>query len=82
MACLPLPKASVPSIAPLSVSATIPALAFDPDLCCKIPIPQVATPPIPLGPGILNPTVLAVIQSQLAIVVGFVNSLSIPCPKE
>jgi hypothetical protein len=83
MACIPLPKVALPTLPlPLTIAPTFPTFSFDPELCCKLPIPPVATPPVPLPAGTVNPAVVAIVTTNMAIVQKFINSLAIPCPKE
>lgn len=83
MACVPLPKVEVPKLpAPLTIEPTVPEFSFAPALCCKVlPFP-LATPPIPLPPGTINPAVIAIVNNATAQITKFLNSLTIPCPKE
>jgi len=83
MACVPLPKVEAPKLpAPLTITPSVPEFSFDPALCCKVlPFP-LATPPVPLPPGTLNPAVVAIVTNAMSQVTKFLNSLSIPCPKE
>lgn len=83
MACVPLPKVAAPTLpAPLSIAPSVPTLSFDPDLCCKVlPFP-LATPPVPLPAGTINPAVIAIVTNAMAQIQTYLNSLSIPCPKE
>jgi hypothetical protein len=83
MACLAVPAPPLPTLPfPLTLGAEIPGFSFDPELCCKIlPFP-VGTPPIPLGPGVFNPAVVAVINSQLALMNAYFDALSFECPLE
>ena len=83
MACVPLPKVEVPKLpAPLSIAPSVPTLSFDAALCCKVlPFP-LATPAIPLPPLLVNPALIAIVNQTMSKVTAFINSLSIPCPKE
>ena len=83
MACIPLPKVPLPTLPlPLTIAPKLPTLSFDPNLCCKLPIPPIATPPVPLPPLTVNPATVAIVTQNMAIVQKFINSLSLPCPKE
>lgn len=84
MPCLKGPTISPPTLpSPLSIDLPSgPGFTFDIDLCCKTPPVSIPFPPIPIPPIILNPAVIAVLNAQIAIVVAFINSLSLPCPLE
>ena len=83
MPCLKGPTITVPKLpAPLSFGVSIPGLSFDLNLCCKLPPISRPIPPIPLPPIVLNPAVIAILNAQIAIVVAFINSLSVVCPLE
>lgn len=83
MACVPLPKVEAPTLpSPLTIHPSVPELSFDPALCCKVlPFP-LATPPIPLPAGVLNPAVFVIINQAMSKVTTYLNSFEIPCPKE
>jgi hypothetical protein len=46
-----------------------------------LPFP-LATPAIPLPPLLVNPALIAIVNQTMSKVTAFINSLSIPCPKE
>jgi len=83
MACVPLPAVPVPTL-PGGISLTPPAppgISFDPELCCKLlPFP-LATPPISLPPGTLNPAVIAAVTAILQQIQDFLDGAVLRCPR-
>ena len=83
MACTPLPKVPLPTLpGGLSLTPPQPSASFNADLCCKmLPVP-LATPAAPLPPLTINPGVIAIVNQVMSQITTFLNSLTIPCPKE
>ncbi len=83
MACIEVPKIALPTLGlGLSIGITLPALSLDPKFCCKLPLPAIATPPIPLGLNLVPAAVTTAINVYIAAVNTYVNALQFKCPKE
>lgn len=83
MACLPLPDVTLPTL-PSPLTLDPPAL--DPvtvgaEFCCKLA--SFTTPTYaPFGPAVLNPAVIATINTNLALVQAYLDALPLNCPRE
>ncbi len=84
MPCLKLPTVTAPTLpAPFTLGLPgLSGLTFDINLCCKLPPVSLPIPPIPLPAVVLNPAVIATLNSAISAVVTYINSLSVPCPIE
>ena len=83
MACIPLPKAAVPTLpSPLSVDPPAVSLEFQAGLCCKLLSLPPASIAIDLPPGVINAAAIALINQNLAAIQTFLDSLPLDCPKE
>lgn len=83
MPCVELPKLPVPQLpSPFTIAIALPTASFDFSLCCKLLPFAIATPPIPIPPIVLNPAVIAALNAGVATVIGYINSLAVPCPLE
>ena len=84
MACVPIPEIPLPSL-PFPITIAPPATpdpGFAADLCCKILQFSIPTPPIPLPVGVVNPATSAIIKSNLAIVMAYIDAIPVNCPRE
>ena len=81
MPCITTPKLPIPELpAPLSISVTLPIPSLSLGLCCKMPIPPIPLPPIPLPALILNPAVIATLNSYVRAACEYVSSIPFDCP--
>lgn len=84
MSCLAAPAPPIPTLPTgFGFGATTPSISFDPTLCCKIlPFP-IAIPPIPLAVGVQIPAaILAAIAEAEAVLLAYIDQLSVDCPLE
>jgi hypothetical protein len=83
MACVPIPPLPLIELPPgITLGASVPTLSFDETLCCKIASFSFATPPIPLPPLVLQPAIIATINTALAALAAYHASLPFDCPLE
>lgn len=84
MACTPQVTLPVPDLGGgLSLSITLPSVAFDVALCCKTLPFDTVTPPIPIDLGTpLPPAVNVAIANTIATVQRFLDGLQVRCPLE
>lgn len=83
MACIELPKIELPRLpAPLSIEPpSLPALSADVTICCKLVAFRFG-PYVPLGPLVINPGVIALINAAADAVEGFLDAIPLECPRE
>lgn len=83
MACISVALEFPTLPSPLSLTPpSPPPINVSLQLCCKKPILAASTPPVPFAAAILNPTVIAIINAQLALAEAYIDNLPIKCPRE
>jgi hypothetical protein len=81
MSCTAIAIPSLPDITPLTLEPpALPPFAGDLTICCKL-IEFSWTPVIPLGPLVINSTVMALINAQIAIINTWLDVLAVECPR-
>lgn len=82
MPCITTPTLPVPQLpAPLSLALpTLPGISVDVPFCCKLPLPPVAIPPIPLPAILLNPAVIATLNGYIKAAVEYISAIPFECP--
>lgn len=83
MACIPLPKAPrVTSPFPFSIEPPeLPSASPSLTVCCKLFAFPIKVP-LPLGPLVINPGVIATVNAAMDVVDAFIDSLAFECPRE
>lgn len=83
MPCISVAPPAPPVLpSPFTLGAELPPFSLDPALCCKVLPYPVATPPIPLPPGVLNPTFVSALNAGMAQVLGVLRAVTVRCPRE
>ena len=82
MKCTLLPSIPLPTLpGGISLGAALPSQDFGAELCCKILVFNVSTPPINLGVT-LDPASLAALRTIINGVQDYIDQLPLRCPRE
>ena len=82
MACLALPDIDLPTLpSPLTIAPPALGGTLNLALCCKI-VSITGSIPVPFPPQVINPPVIAFINTNLALVDAFLDAQPLKCPRE
>ncbi len=83
MACLELPGVALPQLpSPFSIEPPgLPGISVSVAFCCKLPSFSLSFP-FSLPSATINPGVIALVNTALKVIDGYLDAVPIDCPRE